>query len=548
MRTSMSIVNSDVDRVHQGSAGVSDIWTVIKFSYDVSSKIIEGKSAYALLTDRTSQKLDDIYSAVQNIMRDQQMIAKRLEANVQKMMNNLRKQIRNDVEFDRLREKITQEYIARINNIHKTFTDAIDRNYNNITMCDLAIETTSFGSHEIHDSLGKTSQLIFTEGTMSSYFSNFIDILLEHTQGETKDRCNKGMSQQQEVYQFYELLVETEKKAFTVLSLAYSFKSRCLKANFENELKGVQTDMIKRVVQYMKIIKKAMAKVSTEIRRCEPTEYIRNENFIELERYIRMIIMPENETETFPVPSKCSGTCNEYHKIGAPFFGSEVSRRHTILAQNCEKCESIGYTQICYPKDENTSRYYEGVKANIPNSTPNSEYGHFSKCYTRRQETFIKDVDSFFYTIGAMCDMCACKCLNPEPNQKWLYSIYLRGQEADIANNMVVTGIRFNHRHAEHTGHLIYPEIKVGKLLPYGEVTDGEWQGFQGPDYPFQPLDFRTDQYATFGTLPDQIHYVNLDNAFADPGQVVVVLFLNCFQCQIEMEIIGRKYITVNQV
>lgn len=181
VRASAIIMILMMVNVHQGSAFFSDIWTVIKYSYDVSSKILEGESAYGLLTDNTGQKLDNIYSSVQKIMRDQQSIANRLEANVQKMINNLRNKLRNDIEFDRLKEKLTQDYIGRVNNVHKTFIDAIQRNYNNITMCDLATRTTSFGSNEIHDSLGKTSQLIITEG-MSSYFSNFIDILLEHTQ------------------------------------------------------------------------------------------------------------------------------------------------------------------------------------------------------------------------------------------------------------------------------------------------------------------------------------------------------------------------------
>lgn len=50
--------------------------------------------------------------------------------------------------------------------------------------------------------------------------------------------------------------------------------------------------MIKRVIQYMETIKKAMAKVSTEIRRCEPTEYIRS-------MFILLIFPSHNEQYSF---------------------------------------------------------------------------------------------------------------------------------------------------------------------------------------------------------------------------------------------------------
>lgn len=86
----------------------------------------------------------------------------------------------------------------------------------------------------------------------------------------------------------------------------------------------------------------------------------------------------------------------------------------------------------------------------------------------------------------------------------------------------IVTGIRFRHRSTEHTGHVIYPEIKVGKLLPYGEVTDGKWQIVEGPDYTFQHMNYDNhDQYVSFGERPEEARYVNLDDAYANPGQVV---------------------------
>ncbi|KAK0078769.1 hypothetical protein PV325_002122 [Microctonus aethiopoides] len=238
-------------------------------------------------------------------------------------------------------------------------------------------------------------------------------------------------------------------------------------------------------------------------------------------------------------------TCGAYNKSVAPFYGSEISGRHEILAQNCQWCESSGYTKICYPKDAESSRYYHGIVASLPNQPPYQEYGRFSECDKRDNKTYTEIHDSYLFHINSKCDICACKCLNYEKNLKWLYSINLTPQVADIANNMIVTGIRFRHRSAEHTGHVIYPEIKVGKLLPNGEVTDGKWKIVEGPDYTYQYMNFdHHDQYVGFGERPEQARYVNLDDAYAEPGRVVTGVRFVLFEDHYRMK--RPWYITLN--
>lgn len=87
-------------------------------------------------------------------------------------------------------------------------------------------------------------------------------------------------------------------------------------------------------------------------------------------------------------------------------------------------------------KDAESSRYYHGIVATLPNQAPYQEYGHFSECNKRDNKTYTEIHNSYLYHLDSKCDICACKCLNYEKNLKWLYSINLRPQVADIANNM----------------------------------------------------------------------------------------------------------------
>lgn len=499
--------------VHQGSSFFSDLWKIAKTSYNVASKLAEGASAYDLLTDNTEEKLDTIYSSIKNIMRDQQLISQRLEANVQKMLQNLQKQLRQEIEFDRLRDRLTQDYIARVNNIFTAFYNAAERKYNDVTMCDLAIKTTSFGSHEIHDSLEKTVQLISHEG-VSSYFSNFIDILVTQAQIQEVNRCGKGVSTQQEMYQFFQLLVVTEMKAFIVLSYAYTIKSKCLKVNFTNEIKGAQTDLENRVRQYMITIRKAMANVSTEIHRCEPLTYIRNENFFELERFYQLVVFAENETTTV---SDCSGECSTFSDTPRP-FASDIGGSPNLSPSHCKKCESAGYTQICYPLDSNHSHRYFGVITNLKSHPPNTYFGQLDECSKfgvgeLEKKTYDSRVSGFF-----KCDICICTCMNYIKDVKYRYFISLNHQRADITKNEVVTGIRFN-KMSHKIGQIIYPQIKVGKLSADGNVTDAVWKDHEHVD------DLST--YLAIGDEEYQAYFFNLDDTYVPAGHVVTGVRFN---------------------
>ncbi|KAK0159769.1 hypothetical protein PV327_010846 [Microctonus hyperodae] len=319
----------------------------------------------------------------------------------------------------------------------------------------------------------------------------FLSLMAQYVVKNYKDLCDNFISPQQWLYSVYIDIIITQMKGFITLAQLYSTRSAVDNEHYVQEFFDAKNIYFKRLMKYNELFIKYLAIFPNDIRRCNIKTPVRGGNFLTLEEYSQIIIKNEAElTSTNDYPSgTCKSSCNNIKNIKPPHINSSISNCVEIAGEagGCEASNSA---------HEKWSWLEIGNGAEI--------YGHKdNNC----KKTMKKGYRRLFY----YCELCSCTFENW--NTKLSISrISLTPQMADIANNMVVVGVRF-----VIYDRAIHLQIKQAKASKDGFIkTPGEWKPLD------KNYDNKTTVFQYFVLTPKLQHnYLNLDDVGVHSEQVV---------------------------
>ncbi|XP_015126498.1 uncharacterized protein LOC107048052 [Diachasma alloeum] len=262
-----------------------------------------------------------------------------------------------------------------------------------------------------------------------------IDDLLSHMKnaaGETL--CGWGHSTYDYLHSIYNLVVVTEMRGFILEAYAhhllyeYNGRGACKysKPSSASQVLILRDRLRTHVRDYNEVFIARMDSASKEFRTCADESFVRDETYFELEGLVQGFLQPLDTPRNGQPPSTACSSLNQ--------GGSSERHQYCFSQQNqCPpKIEKpcLGYLTDCKP----TSEF---VTACIAENGP-------------RRYKWIEQTDALQQSSG-VCEShkyhvehpCFCKCVDNSVDSFSTHLINLQPVEADVADNMVVTGVRF---------------------------------------------------------------------------------------------------------
>ncbi|KAK0083842.1 hypothetical protein PV325_008124 [Microctonus aethiopoides] len=340
---------------------------------------------------------------------------------------------------------------------------------------------TMFNMHKL---IIPGENFVFREG--------LLPLMYQYVNKNYKNLCDNFISPQQWVYSIYIDIVITLLKGFITSAQTYSTRSAVDNDHYVYEYIRTKKTYIRSLMAYNQLFINYLAIFPDDIRRCNIKNPIRGGNFLTLEEYSQVLIENEADlTSTINYPTgTCKSSCKDIKNIESPHMNSSISNCEYIGGKVtlCKAPGSAYHQRLIWMKtDDNTIMYGH----NDNNCKESVKEGH------RR----------FLY----YCELCLCTFQNWNTHLT-ISRISLSPQMADIANNMVVVGVRF-----VIYDKAIHLQIKQAKVSKDGFTkTPGEWK----------PLDidynneFPVFEYTVLDPkLKDS--YLNLDDVGVQPEHVV---------------------------
>lgn len=211
-------------------------------------------------------------------------------------------------------------------------------------------------------------------------------------------------------------------------------------------------------IQMMKeIFAPILHQADRSIWQLDPAKHKRGVTHDEITRFHQNFVLNEHAFDT------CTGTCGDYRD---PVYNFD-SQGYQLKQQTCNGfvygCYYIGKEhvyfsrQLCLSKPESMRRYenYREVQT--------KQYGQVWGINTTNCWDILRPVD---FTKGFVsCDVCICVCDEPK-SSKTQRTFYLSSQMTDVANNYIVTGVRF-----EMYQRSFYLRIQQSQLTTGGTVN-----------------------------------------------------------------------------
>lgn len=316
---------------------------------------------------------------------------------------------------------------------------------------------------------------------------------LKETQGDML--CSTNQSAQQLLYNLYNTIELTELKGYMMMQFSYMLLKLYGKGNYTKEAQLMRDRYEERTVQSVNSIKKAMEKSSREFWKCDPPKHISGTTYVEVTQLLQGYV--QNEVDLNP-KGTCSESCAEYtYTKSHSCYKNLYCRQQRRCNGKIINCRFVDSDMWVCPADTSTNRRYEYIEY---------ENGRILGRKQGCQKGTIK-VDSWWRWLFWHCSYCFCLC-----DEQGIYSdryFNMRSAIADIANNRVVTGLRFTKNNR-----IIHLQIQEGKLLPQGAIDQSTIRWVPVEDYKI------TDRYIYNGqdyhTLTWEQRSIDLDDLIAD--------------------------------
>jgi len=371
---------------------------------------------------------------------------------VEKMLNNLQLD-RDDMQtwlnlWDDLRRSVGQ--IALLYNYFRGYVDKPDTTSEQ-TLEDFAMSITqsSVEVRLMQNMLNSFHIAVVPQDSQKKQLFPYFHSLMSKS---GKHLCSMTQSPHQLLYNLYNIIALTEIKGYAMLQFSYMMLKIYNKGNFTAEADAARDNFEKQAVEKMKSMLMVLPTMPTEYLKCDPTEHKAGITYLEITRLLQGYI--ENEVDMNDRNS-CQAECSAYT------ITESKSCYKDLFCAKQPKCQGRIFdcqffhadAWVCMSEREKERRYdwveYED----------GTLLGNKGTCVNK-----IK-VDSWWRWVFWHCSYCLCKCeeISDDSDRYWS----LVPAEADTANNMVVSGVRFTKK-----GRVIYPQIEQAKALGEGGVDD----------------------------------------------------------------------------
>ncbi|XP_043516157.1 uncharacterized protein LOC122531915 isoform X4 [Frieseomelitta varia] len=334
--------------------------------------------------------------------------------------------------------------------------------------------------------LGRISDLIVNEKLFVSAY-----------QEAASQICNENQSLQQLLYNLYTTVTLSEIKGYSMIQFSYKLlRLYNPGTNFTEEMKIVQEQYEERTRETLRAVKTAMAFAPRQLWRCDARLHKLDNTYTKLTQLFQGYIVNEVDLNS---EATCRENCAyyEYSKVSGCYQNLFCSQQRKCNGKVL-KCEYIDSDMwICPSSSQNSDRRYDYIEYEN-----GMIFGQKNTC----NKTVTK-VDSWWRWLFWHCSYCFCYCDDNTMNSDRYFS--LRKVESDIANNKVVTGIRFRK-----VNQIIHMQIQEGELLPRGYIDQStvRWK----PIEEFSVLDRNVKNGIDYHTLSWEKRGLDLDDLVHD--------------------------------
>uniref|UniRef100_A0A336KP84 CSON013308 protein n=1 Tax=Culicoides sonorensis TaxID=179676 RepID=A0A336KP84_CULSO len=330
--------------------------------------------------------------------------------------------------------------------------------------------------------------------------------------------CSTKQSPQQMMYQLYNVLSLTELKGYAMMQFSWMLLKTYGKGNFSKEAEIMKNQFNERTNKTQELLKRVMERADRSVWRCDPNHHVAGETYEEITRLLQGYI--ENEVDL-----NADGTCMEncaayqYTESHGCFKGEKkfCSRQEKCNGKllHCRYVDSDMW--IC-PARSTSSRRYEYI-----------EYEN-GKIFGKQQACVrgTTKVDSWWRYLFWHCSYCMCLC--DQQGKKSDRYFNLRESVSDVANNKVVTGVRFTKQNR-----IIHIQIQEGTLLQRGAIDPSSVQWKPVSDYTIFDRGIRNGH--DYHTLKWDNRSFDLDDLVAKPSHVLTGVKLRVIGTHLNLEI-----------
>ncbi|KAK0175235.1 hypothetical protein PV327_009001 [Microctonus hyperodae] len=502
----------------------------IKNVYNYVNTLYEKGIEYANKEELARNTVDNQLKQIMSELRDMSKQLTNFVSHQDEKMDQVVKTLLNNIEMMGDFQSVRTELVQCISNVDYWFQNAIEyetnQGYSQKTLHNF-IKSVLWSTDNIDHWLFRIYKLIFP-GINNNVRKSFVTLALENAEESYERFCDKYISQQQRFYYIFMIIIRTQLKAFVTITQAYALQTAFDHVNYVHEYKAFKQTFYDRLTNYFDYFIHYMAHFPAEIRRCDVQNPVIGENIFQMEGVFQVIIGREFSIKNaiYPEYLWVCGGCEEIVN----------NTRMQFMIHNCKTYSSIS---ACIETPQRP-RYYASRMSSFK---VNSEvYGHTEQCTHGFTE-----IHGIYSPTLCYDDTCVCSVHTTDqtnfPNKAFdivldeprIRRISVEPQYSDIANNMVVVGVKFILH-----DNVIHLQIEQGKISKHGAVVDeGSWK----------PVDVDNNNRKiklAHELMFDRRSIFYLDDVLGDPDSVVtgVRLAVTKDGSGFELHIHSTKYVS----
>ncbi|KAG6795681.1 hypothetical protein HZU73_09070 [Apis mellifera caucasica] len=313
--------------------------------------------------------------------------------------------------------------------------------------------------------------------------------------------CNENQSLQQLLYNLYTTITLAEIKGYSMIQFSYKIlRLYNPGTNFTDEMEIVKQQYETRTTETLRAVKTAMAFAPRQIWKCDARIHKLDETYTKLTQLFQGYIVNEVDLNK---DSSCRENCAyyEYSKVYGCYKNQFCAQQRKCNGRIL-KCEYIDSDMWICPSSEHNDRRYEYIEYEN-----GQVFGEKSTCNKGTTK-----VDSWWRWLFWHCSYCFCYCDDNNMNSDRYFS--LRKVVSDVANNKVVTGVRF-----KKVNQIIHIQIQQGELMPRGNIDKASvhWKSIEE----FNVLDSNIKNGIDYHTLSWEKRGLDLDDLVLDKNYLL---------------------------
>ncbi|KAH8312800.1 hypothetical protein KR044_012978, partial [Drosophila immigrans] len=423
----------------------------------------------------------DVQEIVDTVRSDISVLAEETKENIeQKIDENQIKVLQHFKNISLLVDQIEQRYANITTKINSSF---VDHRLDNETLS-YSLESLVYEMQRISDGFPKMKNLESYEvSTLKSFtdarpedsalgkplnkafYSGLVRQLKKYIQQEKAIKyrdfrfCELKTYPRHYIYTLYMDVALTELKAYILIEYSLMMKRVSGEGFLSLERNTFRMNYKWLTENNVILIIKSMDIFHPGIWSCDPPEQIHGVTYDMMTNLLQGYV--EN-VANLNTDGSCSQTCPQYRNTNYAgcYDQEEFCSKQPSCSGRVYNCQFIDSDMSVCQSSENSTRRYEYV-----------EYANGQLLGERKScQHGINKVESWRRWLIHKCDYCFCLCDQEENSDRYFN---LRETKSDIADNKVVTGVRFVKKNR-----IFHLQIQQGQLMPLGVINEStlEWK------------------------------------------------------------------------